>query len=89
MVDLLLADDVRSLPHRFCDDILDPITDLAPVQATDGGLVIDRLLEGYSNALIALAPVVSVAPLLETVVMQDLQVARVTAIPWLSLLPQE
>ena len=45
-MDSLLADDVRSLPHCFCDDILDPIADLAPVQATDGGLVIDRLLEG-------------------------------------------
>ena len=46
MVDLLLTEEVRSLPHRFCDDILDLIVDLAPVQASDGGLFIDRLLEG-------------------------------------------
>ena len=46
MVELLLAEEVCSLPHRFCDGILDPITYLAPVLATGGGLAVDRLQVG-------------------------------------------
>ena len=69
MVELLLAEEVCSLPHRFCDGILDPITYLAPVLATGGGLAVDRLQVGDDVVLIALAPA---APLVETVAMQYL-----------------
>ena len=67
MVELLLAEEVRSLPHRFCDGILDPITYLAPVLATGGGLAVDRLQVGDDVVLIALTPA---APFFETVAMQ-------------------
>ena len=69
MVELLLAEEVHSLPHRFCDGILDPITYLAPVLATGGGLAVDRLQVGDDVVLIALAPA---APFVETVAMQYL-----------------
>ena len=50
----LLAEEVHSLPHRFCDGILDPITYLAPVLATGGGLAIDHLQVG--DDLVPLLP---------------------------------
>ena len=69
MVELLLAEEVRSLHHHFCDGILDPITYLAPVLATGGGLAVDCLQVGDDVVLIALAPA---APFVETVAMQYL-----------------
>ena len=69
MVELLLAEEVHSLPHRFCDGILDPITYLAPVLATGGGLAVDRLQVGDDVVFIALAPAV---PFVEMVAMQYL-----------------
>jgi hypothetical protein len=56
VVELLLAEEVRSLTHRFCDGILDPITYLAPVLATGGGLAVNRLQVGDDVVLIAFAP---------------------------------
>jgi hypothetical protein len=41
---LLLAEEVRSLLHRFRDGIPDPVAYLAHVQLADGGLVIDPLV---------------------------------------------
>ena len=42
---MLLAEEVRSLIHRLCDGILDPVAYLARVQLADGGLVVDPLVQ--------------------------------------------
>ena len=68
---------------------LSPTAYHAHVQATGYGLVVGRLLVGGDDAPVVLTPIASAPPLVETVAMKNLQVAMVTAIPWLSLLKHD